>query len=534
MHNYFMMLGSMLLLGLNIFFMGGTAEACTTILVTKGASADGSTYVTHSNDSYGDSSIVYVPAKDHPAGSMRPVYPTAIAWKELPEYECYLTPRLVAAERAPGYAYADKARTKKLGEIPEAVHTYAYLDSDYAIMNECGLMMGECTDNACIENMPIEPGKGIFYSSELGRVALERCRTAREAINLMGGLIDEYGLYGTGETLLVADGQEGWVMEMQPTPSGLGGFWAAQRVPDGEFFVAANQFRIRELSKDNPDQIFNTKLLQALDDAGWAVYNENSGKLDWLLSMQGKEDYHPYFSQRRVWRAMSLAAPSLELPSKLHDAYDKTYPFAARPDKPLTAAALMDIHRDTYTGTDYDMKQGEGAGLFGSPYRYGKGMWERSINCRITGYTWITQNSPGLPQPVTWVSFGSAAESTFVPLAVAEMPAGYEQVDVNIYDPSKIWWKNIAVSELVQGYYSCMINDVQTAAHQQENKSAALLAGSGKMSSKDFAACLRKNAGMAADTWEKLYGTLLAHYNQGNNIVYAPGHEPVFPDIVSY
>ena len=75
------------------------AEACTTTIVTKGASADGSAYVTHSNDSFSsDPSIVYVPAKDHPAGAMRKVYPSAIAWDDLPEYECYSNPRLVAPE----------------------------------------------------------------------------------------------------------------------------------------------------------------------------------------------------------------------------------------------------------------------------------------------------------------------------------------------------------------------------------------------------------------------------------------------------
>ena len=116
------------------------AEACTTTIVTKGASAEGVTYVTHSNDAYAsDPSIVYVPAKDHPAGAMRKVYPAAIAWDELPEYECYETPRLVAPERAEAYNYPNKKRTKPLGEIPEAAHTYAYIDSDYGVMNERAL-----------------------------------------------------------------------------------------------------------------------------------------------------------------------------------------------------------------------------------------------------------------------------------------------------------------------------------------------------------------------------------------------------------
>ena len=165
-------------------------DACTTTIITKGASADGSMMVTHSNDTFHtDPNIVYVPAKDHAPGSMRKVYPSAVAYDDLPEYNCYDFPRLVAPERSEAYNYSDKKHTKPLGEIPEVSHTYAYIDSDYAVMNEHGLMLGECTDESkhldCLE---IKKGRGIFYASELGRIALERCRTAQEAIRLLGSL----------------------------------------------------------------------------------------------------------------------------------------------------------------------------------------------------------------------------------------------------------------------------------------------------------------------------------------------------------
>ena len=142
-----------------------TAAACTTTIVTPGASADGSMLITHSNDDgLCDPSIVYVPAKDHPAGSRRPVYPSAIANDELPANNCYMTPRLVDPDRAPGYAYANEKATIPLGWIPEAAHTYAYMDSDYGIMNEHGLMLGECTDASRLRNMPASEGSGLFYA----------------------------------------------------------------------------------------------------------------------------------------------------------------------------------------------------------------------------------------------------------------------------------------------------------------------------------------------------------------------------------
>lgn len=97
-------------------------EACTTTLVTKGASADGSTFVTHSNDSGEcDPSIVYVPAKNHPQGSRRNIYPTAIALDELPQYQCYMTPRLADNKRAPGYR--KQPSISKIGILPQIIRT---------------------------------------------------------------------------------------------------------------------------------------------------------------------------------------------------------------------------------------------------------------------------------------------------------------------------------------------------------------------------------------------------------------------------
>lgn len=209
--------------------------ACTTMIVTRGASVDGSVMVSHSDDNdLADQSIVFVPARDWPEGSLRPVYASAVANGELPQFNAFFVPRLADAQRAPGYAHVGAPRSIPLGHIPQAKHTFAYLDGNYGIMNEHGLMFGECTDGSLVANDP-EPGRRIFYSSELARVALERCRTAREAIRLMGELIETYGYYGTGETLPMADKDEAWVMEMAPSPEGVGGLWVAQRVPDGHF-----------------------------------------------------------------------------------------------------------------------------------------------------------------------------------------------------------------------------------------------------------------------------------------------------------
>lgn len=115
-----------------LLLMGVSAEACTVMVVTKGASTDGSMIVSHSNDAFGgEMNLAYVPAKDHPQGSMRPVYPSAAALDAMPDYNSFEQPNLVATERSADYDYPGRPRTKPIGYIPEVEHTYAYMDASY-------------------------------------------------------------------------------------------------------------------------------------------------------------------------------------------------------------------------------------------------------------------------------------------------------------------------------------------------------------------------------------------------------------------
>ena len=129
-----------------LMLLGASTEACTVMVVTKGASEDGSMIVSHSNDAFGsDMNLAFVPAKDHPRGSMRPVYPSAAALTEMPDYNCFAQPNLVAPERSDDYNYPGRPKTKPIGYIPEVEHTYAYMDAAYGVANEHGLIFGECT-----------------------------------------------------------------------------------------------------------------------------------------------------------------------------------------------------------------------------------------------------------------------------------------------------------------------------------------------------------------------------------------------------
>ena len=494
---------------------------CTTMLVTKGASADGSVLVAHSNDGFvGDPNVVFVPARDHEKGSLRAVYPSAVACGEMCRYNCVYNPHLVAPERGNGYTFPDRKPTKPIGHIPEVEHTYAYIDANYPVVNEHGLIMGECTDtSANLREVRHKAGFGIFYSSELGRVALERCKTAREAIKLMGELIDEYGLYGTAETLIVADRDEGWVMEMQPTPSGNGGFWIAEKIPDGNFFIAANQLRIRAIRENNPNQIFNPCLPQMLKELGWAAYDEQ-GNLDWVKSLRGEELFHPYFSMRRVWRAMSLVAPSQNLSSKVNGWDSDYYPLSICPDKKLIIGKIMNLYRDYYQGTKFNKKRSKFAGLHGSPYDYSELHTERSILMAQTSFVHIAQFNDELPAPICWVSTNTPLENPFVPFTMAEFPDAYTHALRRKYDASKMFWVSNQIMALTRGYYNSFGEIVEEAVRKSERKSLKLIESSLGQSKDEFAATLNKNAAKIFDERKELYTRLLVKYNCGEGVEY--------------
>ena len=151
------------------------------------------------------------------------------------------------------------------------------------------------------------------------------------------------------------------------------------------------------------------------------------------------------------------------------------YPFSVKPDHPLTLAEVMDLHRDAYEGTPVDRRNGEGAGLFASPYRYGDNKWERSITSRNIAYTWITQAKDTLPCPIFWLSMNAPAESVYIPLAVSPLPEAYEKADRKKYEGEKAWWISGQVTTLTRGYYSVLAPEVREAAKKEEQRAMELV-----------------------------------------------------------
>ncbi len=455
--------------------------ACTTILVTKGATEDGSVLVTHSDDNeLCDERIIYIPAQDHDPGSWRYIYPSAVALGEISKYNCFLYPRIVATERGPGYNMQDYPKTIPLDSIPQVKHTYAYFDGSYGIMNEHQLMIGECTNGAKIQ-LGAEPGKRIFYSSELSRIALERCRTARKAVILIGKMIEKHGYYGTGETLLIGDANEGWVFEMCcGTIDSTGGLWVAKKVPDGELFVAANQFRIRNIDPNDSDLIYSPELFKQVEALGW--WDPSKGKLDWLKAVSLGEYNHPYYSLRRIWRVMSLVAPSNELSPWVKDGYTKDYPFSIKPDELLKVRDVMALHRDHYEGTEFDMTKGKASGPFGFPNRYYghydgqgdvgnpkrhlKGAWERPLSVAYCGYVYVNQARSWLPDfigGICWMGLDKPSETCFVPFYVGinDLPQSYQVCNTDEFSRKSAWWAFNFVSNWSAQKYNYIKRDIK-------------------------------------------------------------------------
>ena len=204
-------------------------ESCTSIMVGKKASADGSVITSHTCDARYRTWMAIVPARDYERDTVTAVYKNRFHTRSA----------------------ADSTNMPRLGVIPQVRHTYRFLDTAYPCLNEKQLAMGETTISG---RDTLRNKAGIFMIEELSRIALERCTTAREAIRLMGDLAKKYGYGDSGECLTIADKDEAWLFEVfGEGPKKVGAVWAAVRIPDDEIAVSANISRIGALDLSDPD-----------------------------------------------------------------------------------------------------------------------------------------------------------------------------------------------------------------------------------------------------------------------------------------
>ena len=431
--------------------------ACTNFLVGKDASVDGSTMISYAADSYALYGFLhYSPAADHAEGAVREVN--------------------------------DWDTGKPLCTIPQVAHTYNVVGN----MNEHQLSIGETTWGGRPE---LEIGEGIDYGS-LIYIALERCKTAREAIKCMTDLVAEYGYASSGETFSIADPNEVWLMELIGKGKvEKGAVWVATRVPDDCIAAHANQARFTTINfKDKENWMWSKDVVKFARKQGYF-----SGK-DEEFNFQ--EAYAPYdFSglyvcEARVWSFFRKFSNDMD---KYFDfASGKTFvetggkdagermPLYIKPNRKVSAQELKDCMRDQYEGTPLDITQGPDAGPWNSKLRYGslgfqydsvQYWFERPIATQQTGWSFVAQMrgyESAKAGGILWFGVDDAASTVYVPMysTITKVPNCFAEGngDMYNYSPTSAWWTYNIVANWAYTKYSAMMPDIKKVQAAWEDK----------------------------------------------------------------
>ena len=431
------------------------SDACTNVLVTKGASTDGSTMISYAADShqlYGE--LYYAPAGVWNSGDIRKIY----------EWDT----------------------GKYLGVIPQVANTYQRVGN----MNEHQLIIAETTYGGRPE---LGEPNGIMDYGSLIYVALERAKTAREAIDIIVDLANTYGYHSSGESFSLADKEEVWVMDLiGKGPDNKGIVWVARRVPDGYICAHANQARISTFPQNDPENcIYAPDVISFAREQG---YFEGEDKDFSFCDAYAPLDFSGMRGcEARAWSAFNILGDGKftfedengNLVTK--DAYDyieyamgwdktKRFPLFVKPSRKISVKDVADVMRDHYEGTPMDMTQDIGAGGNALPYRWrpmgfeyeGKSyMNERAIATQQTGFWFVGQSRGWLPDEIgglNWFGCDDAATSYLTPIytSITEVPECFRvgNGDMITYSPTSAFWMTNRVANACYKAYNIMFPTV--------------------------------------------------------------------------
>ncbi len=455
----------------------GYGENCTTIMVGKLASTDGSVMTSHTCDGNYRTWLNIVPRQIFEKGTMHPVY-----WGMLHTEEAW-----------------DMSKVTKKGEIPEAEETFAFLNTAYPCLNEKQLAIGETTiygrDSLINE-------EGLFLIEDLQRIALQRCKTAREAIALIGKLAEEYGYADLAECITIADPKEVWQLEIAGSGKGKGkasALWCAQRIPDDHVGVAANIPRISDIDFKNPNLfMYSTDLKNVALKLG---YWDGKEPFKFWKVINGKKPF-----AIREYYILSTLAPSLKLSFDAEE-----LPFSVKPEKKLSPRDVMKYFRETYEGTEWDMtknllvtvkeKDKDGKEIekkIKSPVvsnwmnndlrnllnELKPGVVERQRTIAISGcsYSHVIQCRSWLPDEVgavAWFSFDNPGQSPRIPIfsGVLNLPSSFEICGQSRYRTDAAIWSFREANRLASVNWSKGRLLIEPAVKEFEDKAFEELAG---------------------------------------------------------
>lgn len=424
-----------------------TSDACTSFLVGKKASADGSVMITYAADShnlYGE--LYHWPAAKWPKGSML----------EIREWDS----------------------NKPLGKIPQVEETYNVVGN----MNEHQVAITESTFGGRPE---LEDSTGIMDYGSLIYVALQRAKSAREAIHIMTSLVKEHGYYSSGESFSIADKNEAWIMEMIGKGVGnKGAVWVAIRIPDDCISAHANQSRIQQIPfVDKENCMYSPDVVSFAREKGYF----NGKDKDFSFT----KAYCPYdFSalrgcEARVWAFMRKYDKSLDayLPF-LKGESDKPMPLYVKADRKLTLQDVKNGMRDHYEGTEFCMTNDAGMGPYKVPYRWRPMTFkvdgqeyvnERAIATQQTGFVLCAQLRNWLPDAiggVLWFGVDDAATAVFTPMygSIKETPECFRvgNGDMMTFSWTSAFWIHNWVANMAYSKYSFMIEDIKPVQKELE------------------------------------------------------------------
>jgi dipeptidase len=483
--------------------ISGQTSACTNFIASPGAMKDGSTIVTYTCDGEFHPILRNLPAEDFEPGAMH----------ELRHWNGDL-----------------------LGEIRQPEHTYALVN----LMNEHQVSIGETTTGGREEL--INPD-GVIHYWHLMRLTLQRAKTAREAVEVMGELVAEYGYRSSGESFAIGDPSEAWIMEMVgPGPGNPGAYWVALRVPDGYVSAYANLGRIGEFPTDKPKEcLYSPGMVEYATEMGW--YDPALDEpFNWRKAFHPATAQAKRYTATRVWSLFRRCAPSQDFPVDYHRgvADAEPYPLFIKPDEKLELSDVFALMRDHYEGTPYDMSQGLEAGPYNSPYRWRpmgwsvddvNYTWERPISTQQTGFSMICQSRKWLPDAVGGVSWYGLDDTWFTcwtPLycGMDAVPPSYATGTLAEFSWDSAWWVFQFVSNLANLKYSHMIVDIQAVQSELESGLLTMqpvVEKTAKELAKDNPALAKRyltdysitNAEMIVDRWRALGEHLLTKYNDG-------------------
>lgn len=479
---------------------------CTNLIAGKGATTDGSVMMSYSADSHNLFGFLHhAAAGKHEKGEMRKI----VEWDT----------------------------NKPLGEIPQAPETYNVVGN----MNEHQVAIGESTWGGRHE-LADTTGQAVMDYGSLIYVALERAKTAREAIDIMTDLVEKYGYASEGESFTIADKNEVWVMEMIGKGAEKGAVWIAVRIPDNAISGHANEPRIRKVNLKDKEYVRYAKdMIKFARKRGY--FNGKDEDFSFADAFAEHDAATRRGCDARVWSYFRRFNDGADSYFAWIDAKsDEPMPLYIIPDRKVSPEGMQDAMRDLFQGTPYDMTQDIGAGPFHVPYRWRPMdyevdghtyVMERAIATQQTGWSFVSQSRDWLPDPVGgvfWFGTDDTNTTVYMPLycGMTEVPAELKQGDVNTLDLNSNFWVNNIVANQAYNRYDRMIPDIRKVQNKLENGFFKELPGNdtllaGAVEAGDMEAYRNtvnrlgaQAAKKATDSYRDLAGYLFVKFMDGN------------------